>query len=232
VAILDSSGQTPDADAALALRKLLFDRIAAVRDGESPGLAPRTLRLVQEDGVAAPKPFYLQIDGDTLPVAVANSDLGYSLETVNDDEERAASFEEIETVDVYFHQQWVRGSLGSEVGGSFYEAVLLRFADEDGAEEYLTDLPERFAANGTVEDFDVLREAPTVGDEAVAFSYLVEYPAGETLHHRPTDVRVGEVVARVDAFGPDPLADGAAAVAEAQADCPAPLEPPADLRAD
>ena len=237
VVIIDYAGGTPDADVAVALGERLLGRIADVRDGESPGLAPLALQLVPDDEVAFPNAFYAQVDGEALPVGTADSGFYKYFETNPDDEARAAFYEEIGTIDVYFLTQQLRG--GREGGNQdyYYEAVLLRFGDEVAAEEYVASLPDRFAADANYEDLEQLDEVPTAGDEAVAFAYRREYTDEVTHVHRPTYVRVGEVVARVDVLGIAPLDEGAEAVAEAQAECLAAggctelMEAPADLRA-
>jgi len=235
VAIVDYAGETADPDDALALGERLLDRVAAVRGGDSPGLAPLTLPLAADDEIAHPGPYYLQVDGEALPVATIDSGIGKYVETTSDNVARAAFFEEIGAVDVYFHHQQLGSGEEDGVHDYSYEAVLLRFSDETAAHEYIASLPDRFADDPDHEDLEQLDEAPTAAEEAVAFSYERNYANGRTFFYHPTYVRVGDVIARVDVIGIAPLAEAAAAVAAAQAECladggcPDPLEVPADL---
>ena len=55
---------------------------------------------------------------------------GKYFETTADDDERADYYSEIATVDVYFHQQQLRGGRAGGIQDYYYEAVLMRFEDE------------------------------------------------------------------------------------------------------
>jgi hypothetical protein len=238
VAIVDYAEATPDPDDAVALGERLVERVAAVRDGDAPGLWPLTLQLVAEDGIGNPGPFYLQLDGATQPVNEASTSVPTWLEKAMDVGARADFYEAVDAVDVLFQQQRLRGGRASG-DVYFYEAELMRFADEDAAAAYVADLPDRFDgfADG-VYDIERLDEAPAAGDEAVAFVVSYEGENDEPYFIHTTHVRVGDVVARVDVMGPELLDDAATEVAEAQAECladggcPEPLEAPADLQED
>ena len=187
VLVVDNAGGTPDPEAAVALGERLLERIAAVRDGDSPGLAPLTLQLAPDDEIAFPGPYYLQLDGAALPVGTAYSGIGKYLETTADDGARAAFYDEVGAVDVYFHHQQLRGGPEAGTQDYYYEAVLLRFGDEAAAEAYLAGLPDRYADDGDAEDLERLDEVPAAGDEAVAFAYRADY-GNTTLFHHATSV--------------------------------------------
>jgi hypothetical protein len=239
VKVIDYTGGQPDEDVAVDLGEVLVARVAAVREGQGPGLALLALELQWDADVGFPKAYYLQMNGEAIPVAVSTSSLGKYLETGLDNQRRAAFFDRIGTVDVYFSSVGLRGGL---VGGNqdyYYEVVLLRFEDEDAAEAYVAGLPDRYAGDQDIEGLTELDSLPDTGDEAVGFAYRKEYGGRTgTWHHAATYIRVGELVARVDVLGVTALGALAERVAAAQArcladgGCPDPMDAPAELRSD
>ncbi len=239
VVLIDYSGERPDEAAAAALVGRLVERVAAVREGRAPGLAPLALELQWDDEIAFPNAYYLQIDGAAFPVAAFDSAIGRHPETIADNRRRAAYLDAIGAVDVYFLSQPLRGGRAGSAQDYYYEVVLLRFGDEAAAKDYVAGLPDRYAGDRNIVGLTQLDGLPDDGDEAVGFAYRVDHGESTgTWHHAATYVRVGELVARVDAFGVTALQDGAARLAEAQArclvdgGCPNPLAAPAELRSE
>ena len=210
MAIVDYAGETADPDDAVALGERLLDRVAAVRDGDSPGLAPLALPLAADNGINHPGPYYLQVDGESFPVATMDSGLG---KYVRDD----------------LRQRGARGILRGDRGGRrllpppatgsgqqdgvhdySYEAVLLRFSDETVAHECLAGLRIGSPTTPTTRTWSNSTR-PYGREEAVAFTHQYDRANGVTYFYHPTCVRVGDVVARVDVIGIAPLAEAAGA---------------------
>lgn len=220
--IIDYAGSRPDPTPAAALAERLLERVDSVRGGDSPGLFSLTLQLQWDDEVDYPGPIYLQIEGESQVVGAADSGIGKQVETAVDNRARAAFFDRIGAVDVYFSHQYLRAPTDDGRHRYHFEVVLIHFEDQQAAEDYMADLPDHYAGADEVSELSEVTDLPDAGDEALGFAYRMDHGGsmgGELVHHAAY-IRAGDLVARVDVMGVTALdEEGVAVIAEAQARC-------------
>lgn len=206
VRITDWVGEEPKVAEAKALAERLVERLEGVLDENGPGLSTQAIRLTGEDIVSTLDIYSLL---NRKAVHLYTESTRGSVRRQND----AA---ELGQTDVYVVWQHAAGGEGVE-DDIWYSVDLMRFADEDAANEWFDQTERRVGNNTNLTDFEVDNEAPTLGDESIA--YTAEW-ADSPIFYRTAVLRVGTTVAVVEMQGPERVPSIAVeAVAEAQADC-------------
>lgn len=183
-----------------------MERLEGVLDENGPGLSTQAIRLTGEDIVSTLDIYSLL---NRKAVHLYTESTRGSVRRQND----AA---ELGQTDVYVVWQHAAGGEGVE-DDIWYLVDLMRFADDDAANEWFDQTERRVGNNTNFTDFEVDNEAPTLGDESIAFT--AEW-ADSPIFYRTAVLRVGTTVAVVEMQGPERVPSIAVeAVAEAQADC-------------
>ena len=207
VTIVDWAGEEPDLGDAEALAGLLLERVEATLDGDGAGLSSQVARLAGE-AIVPSADHYLLRDGEALPL------YGESRRDTNGREDAAADIDQTDGYRLW--QQIAAGDDGTEDDGWFL-VELLRFADDDAAADWLADTEDRIGDNPAFADLEIDEEAPTAGEESVAYTLKTE---DGSARYRGIALRVGETVATIDVIAPEtPPAEVVAALANAQAAC-------------
>ena len=207
VRMTDWVGQEPELAEVEALAARLVARAEGVLANGGPRLSPRAVRLTG-DGIQPLLDTYSLLDGEAIQLY--NESARDRLRRQNE----AAGMGQTDEYGV-----WQLLAPGGEAAEDdvWYMLSLLRFTDDDAADDWLSQTEERVSANANFTEFEIDDNAPPVGDASV--TYTVEW-ANAPIVFRSVGVRVGATVAVIDMQGPDaPPAAGVEAVAEAQARC-------------
>ena len=223
VTIVDWAGGEPEVAEAEALAARLLERIELVLNDGAPGLSNQVVRLTGEE-VASSVDSYLILDGDAIPIY---------RETARDTKAREQDAADADVTDAYWLREQIvaRGEVPKVIVR--YVVELRRFVDDVAARDWLAGVEQDIEGIGDYEDLVIDEDAPTFGDESLAFSAT---SANGTDRYRSVSLLVGATVAWIDVVGSEmPPATAVEALAEAQAacleegGCPEPLPLPDEL---
>ncbi|MDQ2683052.1 MAG: hypothetical protein M3Y37_05955, partial [Chloroflexota bacterium] len=196
---LPYEGPAPTVEQIEEIAERFMERVESVEEhGEAPGLSNLILQMEGEE-VFPMQGSYQVIDGEYQQVAGSTTSIEESMEAVGS------------PVDFYtFRQRYIPADPEATIY-EYRSAIIVFASEEDAIASLETRVTDAQAGDPELEE----RDAPDLGDEAIAFQSISNDDFNESVIY----VRIGNVLVRMNLFGYHTPIDLLDELAEMQIDC-------------